>query len=439
VPSFEIDQPVTSQTVDSATDRPTRVRWVVAVLLSAAAAVAYLDRVVISNVVKELQSGIGISDREAGWVLASFVLGYSVMQIPMGRLGDRVGLRYILPGIVVMWSVLTALTPVVGSLLALCLVRFAFGFAQAGVFPLTVPAIRRWFPVQGRGTAQGMVVSSTRLGAISAMLAAPVILWLGWQQTFLICGGLGVIWAVVFVWYFRDSPSEHPGANASEVALISDPVTAEAGTKAVGRLGVKTLATSGNMWGMSLGQVFGAMGYYLYITWFPTYLREQYGFNLAEAGLLTVLPHVGGWVGSAIGGRLLDWLLAVTGSLRWSRKGVWLVGKTCCGVLFLVAASVENPYVAVGIIAMAAFCSDSASPASWAMVTDVGGQHAGVVYGVQNTAGCVGAVICPLLVPEVVRMSGWDAVLPVFAGIFFLSAASWLWVDAGRPIVEEVE
>ena len=56
-------------------------------LLSAAAAIAYLDRVVISNVVKELQSEIGISDREAGWVLASFVLGYSMMQIPMGRLG----------------------------------------------------------------------------------------------------------------------------------------------------------------------------------------------------------------------------------------------------------------------------------------------------------------------------------------------------------------
>tara|TARA_Y100000588_G_scaffold282042_1_gene299178 strand:+ start:436 stop:582 length:147 start_codon:yes stop_codon:yes gene_type:complete len=43
----------------------------------------------------------------------------------------------------------------------------------------------------------------------------------------------------------------------------------------------------------------------------------------------------------------------------------------------------------------------------------------------------VGAVICPLLV---LRMSGWEAVLPVFAGIFFLSAASWLWVDARRPI-----
>ncbi len=428
---------MTSQHTLPATQRPTRVRWVVAVLLSAAAAIAYLDRVVISNVVKELQSEIGISDREAGWVLASFVLGYSMMQIPMGRLGDRVGLRFILPGIVVMWSLMTGLTTVVSSLLALCLVRFAFGFAQAGVFPLTVPAIRRWFPVQGRGTAQGLVVSSTRLGAIMAMLAAPVILWLGWQQTFLICGGMGVIWAVVFVSYFRDSPSEHRSVNRPEVELINDGMATGSGHESVGRLTAKTLATSANMWGMSLGQVFGAMGYYLYITWFPTYLREQYGFNLAEAGLLTVLPHVGGWVGSAIGGQLLDRILAMTGSLRWSRKGIWLVGKTCCGILFLVAARVENPYLAVGIIAVAACCSDSASPASWAMVTDVGREHAGVVFGVQNTAGCVGAVICPLLVPEVVRMSGWEAVLPVFAGIFFLSAASWLWVDARRPIAEQ--
>jgi ACS family glucarate transporter-like MFS transporter len=432
MPSSDIDRAVTPQELE----RPTRVRWVVAVLLSAAAAIAYLDRVIISNVVKELQDEIGISDREAGWVLASFVLGYAMMQIPMGRLGDRVGLRFILPGIVVMWSLLTSLTTVVGSLLVLCLVRFGFGFAQAGVFPLTVPTIRRWFPVQGRGTAQGMVVSSTRLGAILAMLAAPLIVWLGWQQTFLICGGMGLVWAVVFVSYFRDSPAGHPRINREEVTLITGETAAETGNLPVGRLSVKTLATSANMWGMSLGQVFGAMGYYLYITWFPTYLREQYGFNLAEAGLLTVLPHVGGWVGSAVGGRLLDWILAITGSLRWSRQGVWLVGKTCCGILFLVAARVENPYMAVGIIALAACCSDSASPASWAMVTDVGGPHAGVVYGVQNTAGCVGAVICPLLVPEVVRMSGWEAVLPVFAAIFFLSAASWLWVDASRPITE---
>ena len=71
------------------------------------------------------------------------------------------------------------------------------------------------------------------------------------------------------------------------------------------------------------------------------------------------------------------------------------------------------------------------------MVTDVGRRHAGVVFGVQNTAGSIGAVICPLLVPYVVDWRGWHAVLPVFACISFASAASWLWVDASRPIGEE--
>ena len=72
-------------------------------------------------------------------------------------------------------------------------------------------------------------------------------------------------------------------------------------------------------------------------------------------------------------------------------------------------------------------------------LTDVGRRHAGVVYGVQNTAGCIGAGICPLLVPAVVQWSGsWNAVLPVFGCIFFACAASWSWVDATRPIEQEV-
>ena len=90
--------------------------------------------------------------------------------------------------------------------------------------------------------------------------------------------------------------------------------------------------------------------------------------------------------------------------------------------------------MSVGIIGVAACFSDAGSPTSWAMVTDFGRRHSGVVFGIQNTAGCIGAGLCPLLVPFVVKLWGWETVLPVFAGIFFASAASWLWVDATRPI-----
>ena len=415
--------------------RPTHVRWIVAGLLGAVGTIAYLDRIVISNVVIEIREKLQLSNMQTGWILSAFLIGYGLMQVPMGRVGDSRGIRFALPAIVLLWSLMTGLTPLAQSFAILFAVRCAFGMAQAGVFPLTVPGIRRWFPLESRATGQGLVISCTRAGAILAMLAAPFIVSVGWTLAFAVCGTLGLIWSIVFVIYYRERPAEHTSTNEAEVKLIG---REDRKTSRPAPLPWIRLATNANMWGMSLAQFFGAMGYYLYITWFPTYLREHYDFNMGPAGLLAVVPHLGGFLGASIGGPLVDLLYRATGSLRWSRRGVWLFGKSSCGLLFLVAAQMQNAYVAVAVIGVAAFVSDATGPANWAMVSDVGRRHAGVVYGVQNTAGCIGAGICPLLVPAVVSITGgWQAVLPVFACIFFACAGSWLWVDATRPIDPE--
>ena len=141
------------------TDRPTGVRWVVAGLLGVAGTIAYLDRIVIANVVIELREELDLSVWQAGWVLTSFLIGYGLMQVPMGRLGDVRGIRFALPTIVLLWSLMTGLTPLVQSFAILLSVRIMFGMAQAGVFPLTVPGIRRWFPLESRTKGQGLVIS----------------------------------------------------------------------------------------------------------------------------------------------------------------------------------------------------------------------------------------------------------------------------------------
>ena len=174
-------------------DRPTRVRWVVAGLLGAAGTIAYLDHIVIANVVIELREELNLSAWQAGWVLTSFLIGYGLMQVPMGRLGDVRGIRFTLPAIVLLWSLMTGLTPLAWSFAILMLIRMMFGMAQAGVFPLTVPGIRRWFPLESRTTAQGLVISCTRVGALLATFTAPVIVIVGWKLAFGICGALGVV------------------------------------------------------------------------------------------------------------------------------------------------------------------------------------------------------------------------------------------------------
>ncbi len=104
----------------------------IAVLLAAAGTIAYLDLVVISNVVKEIQDELHLSDLQAGWVLAAFLIGYGTLQVPLGRLADLRGIRFALPTIVVLWSLMTGLTPVAQTFALMFAVRCAFGMEQAG-------------------------------------------------------------------------------------------------------------------------------------------------------------------------------------------------------------------------------------------------------------------------------------------------------------------
>ena len=401
-------------------------------MLSTAAIIAYVDRIVISNVVVEIQDELDLSPNQAGWILAAFLIGYGTMQIPMGRLGDRRLTRWVLPAIVIFWSVMTGLTAAATTFVTFFLVRCGLGMAQAGVFPLSLPALQRWFPPQRLGTAQGMVIAAMQVGAILAALLAPVIAWYGWHRVFVFCGIAGVAWAGFFAWWFRDRPQDHRGANDAEVHLIGE-VTASAAR--VAPLSLRRLLPEPNVWGLCLGQLFVGMGTYLYFTWFPTLLREHYGFDLSKAGLLAMTPYIGGWLGAVLGGRLVDRVLAQTGSRQWSRRGVWFIGISLAASLYWVAAMLENPYVVVSVIGVAAACASASLPALWAAISDIGGEHSGVLFAVQNSVGCVGAFFCPLIVPEIVERWGWPWVLPIFGGIFLAGAVSWLLVDPERPLV----
>ena len=95
----------------------------------------YVDRVCISVAKDPIADALRLSDKQMGWVLAIFSLGYALCQTPSGMLADRFGPRRILAGIVTAWSVFTALTGAVWNFVSLLVVRFLFGVGEAGAFP----------------------------------------------------------------------------------------------------------------------------------------------------------------------------------------------------------------------------------------------------------------------------------------------------------------
>ena len=85
------------------------------------------------------------------------------------------------------------------------------------------------------------------------------------------------------------------------------------------------------------------------------------------------------------------------------------------------------------VLSLGAFCASLAGPCAYALTMDLGGRDTPRVFGVMNTAGAVGSILFPVVVPQLVETTGsWDAVLAFFAAIHIVAGACWLIFNADR-------
>src|SRR5207237_3091456 len=97
------------------TESSTRTRWLIVALVFCMGVLMFIDRVNISIAAKYIMPAYGLSDVQMGSIFSAFVLGYAIMQIPGGRLGDRFGPRRELAGAICWWSGFTAVTALAGA------------------------------------------------------------------------------------------------------------------------------------------------------------------------------------------------------------------------------------------------------------------------------------------------------------------------------------
>src|SRR5678815_1854192 len=189
----------------------TRVRGHVLIFAFLLAVITYLDRICISAAAPSIMRDLGLNLEQMGVVFSAFTLAYSLFEVPSGWLGDVRGPRRVLTRIVLWWSGFTMLTGAAAGLRSLVAIRFLFGAGEAGAFPNLLRAFSAWFPPQERGKANGLLFLGSRVGG---MLSTPIALLLvnriGWRQSFVAFGALGLVWAIAWYAWFRDRPSHHP-------------------------------------------------------------------------------------------------------------------------------------------------------------------------------------------------------------------------------------
>jgi nitrate/nitrite transporter NarK len=256
----------------------------------------------------------------------------------------------------------------------------------------------------------------------------------GWRWAFTIFGVVGVVWAVCFYGWFRDDPRSHPAMSQEELALLDG-----ADVNIAGHLNVpwKKLLTSLRVWLLYIPYFCMNYGWYFYITWLPTYLREARGVSLEKGALLAGLPLFFGGLGSLFTGLIAARVAEMFGTAR-SRRLLACTGLACAAAMLVLSPYIQSPTMAMLVLGLASFSNDLAMPGAWGACMDIGGRFAGSLSGTMNMLGQAGGTICPIAVAYILKYTGgnWNVAFWAAATAYAIGAICWVFIDPVTPLEE---
>jgi MFS transporter, ACS family, glucarate transporter len=392
-------------------------------------AITYIDRVCISIAGPRMQADLGIAPVAWGWVTAMFTLSYCLFEIPTGTLGDRIGPRRVLTRIVLWWSAFTSLTGAVSSYPLLLVTRFLFGAGEAGAFPNAAIVVARWFPPVQRASMSGVLLMASQFGgAVAPLLVVPLQIRYGWRVPFYVFGVLGVLWALSWYAWFRDSPSKKAGVSQSELKELS---------------GVSAAPAHGFPWrsvwrSETAMAVLGTAFCYVYVytffqTWFHTFLVKGRGFS--EEGLvLSTLPYLIAAFANLTGGIASDFLARHLG-VKWGRRSLGIFGLGSACVFTIAAMTTRQPLLTVVLLSLVYGAITFQQSGVFAVCLDIGRHHVGSIIGLMNTSAQVGGFLSSVAYGYIVdRFASYDAPFVPMAALLLLGALLWFRIDASKEI-----
>lgn len=390
----------------------------VLLLLCAMYFITYVDRVNVSTAASQFAAELNLSHTEVGIVFSAFAYPYLLFQIIGGWVGDRFGPRRTLAVCAVIWAGATVLTGLASGFASLIVARLLLGLGEGATFPTATRAMSNWMPASRRGFAQGTTHAASRIGNA---IAPPLIVWLmlmsGWRGAFIVTGIASFIWAVLWIWYFRDDPRAHPRITEAECEGLERFSGAKERAPVPWRRLVARMSP--------VTAVYFCYGWvlWLFLGWIPQYFLHNYHMHLAKSALFASGVFFAGVLGDWLGGSVTDRILKRSRNLRLARNV--MVGV--CMLLTLLSLApillAQNVTVTLAALCLSAgfFFNEMTIGPMWAVPMDIAPRHAGTASGIMNTGSAAAAIVSPVVGGWLIDRTGnWNLPFTVSMAIMAL-------------------
>jgi ACS family hexuronate transporter-like MFS transporter len=384
-------------------------RWRIAVLVSAAIAISYLDRQTLPVAVNAIGRDIPLSNENFSTLQSAFLLSYAFMYAGGGKLTDVLGTRKGFTAIMIFWSAACVSHAIALSFAMLAVSRFLLGMGEGGGFPAATRVVAEWFSTEERASAMGVINAGTAVGAVIAPpLIALILSFLSWRWIFVISGILGLLWT----WWWRLSYFS-PGKNLD--SKESGGSESSVNVRWIDLLRIR------EVWGMVVAKFLSDAAWYFYLFWLPKYLYDARGFDIKAVGAFAWIPYAAAGIGCLVGGWFSSYLVRRDFSLSAARKLALGLSAVVMPLVILV------PHVAVSwaiaIFSIAYFGQQSWSTLVMVLPTDLLPRRVvGSVAGLIGFGGAIGGIAFGQLVGYLLdHGTGYGVVLGL-AGMLHVTA-----------------
>jgi MFS transporter, ACS family, aldohexuronate transporter len=369
-----------------------RLRWKMALLITAAIAISYFDRQTLPVAIRAIQREIPVTNIQFSHLQAAFLAAYAVMYAGSGKLIDILGTRKGFLLIMLWWSLACASQGLAVSVPLLAVSLFLLGMGEGGGFPAATKAMAEWFPTQERSTAMGLMNAGTAVGAVAAPpLIAITLAHLSWRWVFFLSGAVGLVWTLAWIRIYHPAAT-YPDLSAGERQELAEVLAPKVETGE--RIRWIDLFRYPQVWGLVFAKFLSDAAWYFYIFWLPKYLYDVHHFDTRQVGYFAWIPYAAAGIGSLLGGWFSSLLIRRGFSLNLSRK---IALGVSAGVMPLILLVTHSPVQFVIVLFSIAFAGQqswstlvmtlpsdlvpSSVVGSFAGLVGFGGAMGGIVFG----------------------------------------------------------
>jgi MFS transporter, ACS family, hexuronate transporter len=353
-----------------------RFRWAILALISVSHIVGATAQYGINTLAPFYQQELELSHAQVGLFFSAFYLAMTGASFGAGWLADRLGIRKtILQGHVAL-GICTVAASVAPSFAWAFASFFLAGLGYSFLNPASTKGVMVWFERDERATAMGIKQTGVPAGGVVvALLAAPLVLLVGWRGALAALGIINFFFGFVFSALWRD-PEEGDIASTAR------------------RLAAPENHGSFNVWSYlpaSCGTAIFLVGQMSLITYIPLYLKESMGFSAYWASQALALTQAGAMFGR------IGWGVASDRLFGGRRKTVLII-IGIMGAAMMLSLSLMNPQSPLSLLLLVVFlsglCLVGYQGVSYALIGEIAGRaRTGAALGLMITINAGAATL----------------------------------------------